>query len=188
MSDIDEKRLMHHEYDGIQEYDNPLPGWWKWIFVGTILFAVVYFVWYHLGGPGVSETDAYKAEVAAHFAEMSKRGGQVKVTEEVLAGLLQNKELIASTTQLYKAKCAQCHGQKGEGGIGPNMTDDYYIHGGKLMDLYTVIDKGVPAKGMLAWGKLLKPGELMNLTAYMASLRGTNPPNQKAPQGEKVTP
>jgi len=182
----DDRYLMDHEYDGIQEYDNPLPGWWKWTFIGSMVFAVFYGVYWHLGGPGLSDRQEYEAELATYFAEQSKRGGGLKVSEQMLAGLAQNAALVGATKSLFVAKCAQCHGKLGEGGIGPNLTDDHYIHGHSLMQTFTVIDRGVPAKGMLAWGKQLKPGEIANLTAYVASLLGTKPPKPKPPQGKQV--
>ena len=106
--------------------------------------------------------------------------------EQMLATMAQNETLVASVKPLFVAKCAQPHGKLGEGIIDPNLTDDYWLHGAQLTQIYQVIDKGVPAKGMQAWGKLLKPGDVIDLAAYVGALRGTTPPKPKAPQGKKV--
>lgn len=183
----DKDRLMDHVYDGKKKHNNPIPGWWKWIFIGTIVFAVFCGVYWHMGGPGLTMHEEYQQQADEHFAALAKAGKQLKVTEQMLAGAAANRELVVSTKQLFLAKCAQCHGLMGEGKIGPNLTDDHWLHGGKLMAIYRVIDQGVPTKGMMAWGRLLKQGEMVNLTAYVAALQGTNPPQAKPPQGNKLT-
>lgn len=179
--------LMDHAYDGIQEYDNPLPGWWTAIFVASILFAVGYGVWYHLGGPGVSEVEAYEAEMSDYYAMKAKQGGKLQVTDEMVAMLSKNTAALGGTAALFQDKCAECHAKDGGGGIGPNLTDDYWINGdGKGKAVHAVIRDGVPKRGMQAWGKKLKENELFNLSAYVLSLRGTTPAKPKDPQGEKV--
>lgn len=179
-------QVMDHCYDGIEEYDNPLPGWWKAIFIVTIAFSALYGVWYHLGGPGVSEVEAYEAEMAAAFAEQAKRGDKLNVTAEMLTMLAGSESTMATTGKLFDARCAECHRKDGGGKIGPNLTDAYWIHGGDPMDIYAVVRDGVPSKGMLAWGKVLRPSEVANLAAYVMTLKGTNPKGPKKPEGKKA--
>ncbi len=181
----DDDRLMDHQYDGIQEYDNPLPGWWKAIFVISIIWSVGYGIYYHLGGPGVDHFGEYDAEMAAFYDEQAKRGGPLKVTAAMVTGVAKDAAAMGQAKALYMDKCAQCHGKLGEGGIGPNLTDEYWIHGGSALAIYKTVDEGVPEKGMLAWGKELKAKQVVNLAAYVTKLVGTNPPNGKKAEGEK---
>ncbi|MCC6751498.1 MAG: c-type cytochrome [Deltaproteobacteria bacterium] len=190
MSAPELNQIRDHEFDGIKEYDNPTPRWWTWVFVVSIAFSLVYFVWYHLGGPGPSAEKEYETEMAE--AKAKGRGGAVGATavatEAELAALGKDPAAIEAAKGLFAKNCVACHGEKGEGKIGPNLTDDFYLHGGRRADLFKVIRDGVPAKGMIPWGTALKPEELKQLAVYVASLRGTNPPNGKAAQGEKAAP
>jgi cytochrome c oxidase cbb3-type subunit 3 len=178
-----DERLLEHEYDGIKEYDNPLPGWWKAIFLATIVFAAVYGIYYHLGGPGLSELEEYESEMAAFYEAQAKSGKAIQVTEEMI--LMLGKSGLERAKGTYVAKCVQCHGSLGEGGIGPNLKDRFWIHGGKPLEVWRTVNEGVPAKGMLAWGKQLKADEVAALAAYVLSLEGPNPPNAKAPEGKE---
>jgi len=185
---LDEEVLMDHEYDGIQEYDNPMPRWWKLIFLGTFVFSLGYLFWFEVSGHGLSVLASYEAEVQAFNKIEAARAMKEKPSEEALEKLMADKELMASAGALYKQHCVQCHAEKGEGNIGPNLTDDHWIHGkGKLMDVYEVVQSGVPVKGMPPWGKQLKPNELRQVVAFVGTLRGTNVPG-KEPQGEPVAP
>ncbi len=178
--------LLDHEYDGIREYDNPLPKWWVWMFWGSFWFALLYFFHFHIGAKGTSVAQAYVDELKeAREAEAKMAMGDA-VSEEGLAKLMANKPMMEDTKAIFKARCEQCHADKGQGLIGPNLTDDHWIHGGgKLMDIYKTVDEGVAAKGMPAWGRQLTPIELRKVVAYVGSIRGTNVPG-KAPEGEKV--
>lgn len=178
--------ILDHEYDGIQEYDNPLPGWWLYIFWASILFTPIYIAYYHFGdGPLVA--DEYAADVRAfEEAEAQRAMESGAVSEDALAALSRDEATLAAGEALFKTNCVACHGDKGEGKIGPNLTDDAWIHGGTLMAIHTTIDQGVPEKGMLAWGKTLPGDDVKRLAAYVAGkLRGTNVPGLP-PQGEKV--
>lgn len=183
-------KLFEHAYDGIQEYDNPLPGWWMAIFAATIVFSAGYMIYYHGGGPGESMSQEYAAEMKNASEQASKMLAAAPTpTEEIIKQATTKPETAAAGKTVYEGKCAACHGMHGEGLVGPNLTDDYWIHGtGKMLDLYTVIDKGVPEKGMIAWGSQLKPIEITQVVAYIVSLHGSNPPNAKAPQGNKISP
>jgi cytochrome c oxidase cbb3-type subunit III len=185
----DQDRLLHHEYDGIQEYDNPLPFWWSAIFVLTIVFAAGYWLWFHGGGPGRSDHAVleeryaeYQARRAAVEAESS-----VVVTEEALAVLAGDGRALELGRRLFVQNCAGCHQEDGRGSVGPNLTDEFQIHGSARMDLYRTIRDGVPAKGMIPWGSTLAPRETAAVTAYVATLRGRNLPDGKAPEGGKVS-
>ncbi len=177
-------RLLNHLYDGIQEFDNPLPKWWVAIFWISIILTPFYIIYYH-GGEGRSAVDKYNAEVLAHFdrqaGEMLAMG---PITEGTLAGFQSDEAKMAGAAQLFVSKCSSCHGMRGEGSIGPNLTDEFWLHGGRLTDIYRTINEGVPSKGMLAWNKQLGVGDILSLSAYVGTIRGANPPNAKKPQGD----
>ncbi|MCO5166275.1 MAG: c-type cytochrome [Planctomycetes bacterium] len=180
-----EAPILDHEYDGIQEYDNPLPGWWVWIFWVTIAFTPLYIAYYHYGeGPLVA--DEYAADVQAFQEAEARRALESGAVDEAsLAALMVDAATLAKGEAVFRSNCVACHGDQGEGRIGPNLTDDYWLHGGELMDIFRVIDQGVPDKGMIAWGKMLGPDDLKRVTAYVGAMRGTNVPGL-GPQGEKA--
>jgi cytochrome c oxidase cbb3-type subunit III len=177
---------LDHEYDGIQEFDNPLPRWWVNIFWGSFVFALVYVGYYHLSGRGESVVEEYAGEISEAREVEAKRAMGDKLSEESLAQLASNAGLMQDARGIFEARCVQCHKARGEGGIGPNLTDGYWIHGkGTLMDIYAVVNDGVQAKGMPPWGRQLTPIELGKVVAYVGTLRNTNAPG-KAPEGHKV--
>ncbi len=183
----DRENLSDHSYDGIQEYDNPQPGWWNWIFIATIVFSVGYWIFYHMGGGGKSELDVYAASVKADEekkAELAKAAPKTEISEEAIFAMTGDAALMTATKEIYMAKCLACHAPDGGGLIGPNFTDDYWIHGAKLTDMVKTITEGVPAKGMIPWKGQLSDKEIMQLAAYIRTLRGTKPANPKAPQGD----
>lgn len=172
-------RLFEHEFDGIQEYDNPMPGWWKLIFVFCVIFSVGYWVWYHMGGTGESEITSYKKEMKA-FDEW--KGEQelkalAKLSDAALWKLRSNVAIVELGRQVFNRPglCVTCHKADGSGLIGPNLTDSYWIFGNKMMDLYkTVANGGRPGKGMVAWKKTLKNRELIAVVVYTSTLSGKN--------------
>jgi cytochrome c oxidase cbb3-type subunit 3 len=176
-------RLIDHNYDGIQEYDNPLPRWWVYLFYATIVFSVLYWInAIPTLGIGDGRLAEYEADLAAWRAQHpAPEGG---VSSERLAALATDQTAIALGRQVFSSNCASCHRPDGGGLIGPNLTDDAWIHGGGLPSIHTTVSEGVMAKGMPAWGKILKPDQLEGVVVYVASLRGSNPPNPKAPEGE----
>lgn len=179
-------RLLDHEYDGIKEYDNPMPGWWVWTFWATVVFSLGYFAFYQLG-PGPTVVQEYDAEVrAAAEREARQAGAGGAVTEESLRALQKDRAAMAGVAQTFATRCAACHGAQGQGIIGPNLTDDYWLHGNKLTDILKVIADGVPEKGMVPWKGVLQPQELHLMVAYVATLHDTHPPNPKPPQGKKM--
>ncbi len=179
-------KLLEHEYDGIREYDNPLPRWWVWIFAGSFWFSVAYFFHYHISPNGQSVLAAYEADVREAREVEAKATLAQPVTEESLGKLMADPALMADAQLLFSARCVACHADKAQGAIGPNLTDDAWIHGaGSLTDIYCTINAGVPAKGMPAWGRQLSPIELRKVAAFVGTQRGKNVPG-KAPEGVVV--
>lgn len=178
--------LLDHEYDGIREYDNPVPAWWNWIFFGSFVFSVGYFFHYHIGH-GESLHQAYAAKEAEVLKVREKEAlAAGKVTEDTLEKVLADASSVEAGHEKYQAFCAACHGKKGEGLIGPNLTDAFWIHGkGRLVDIREVVATGVAAKGMPAWEKQMSPEELMRVVAFVGSIRGKNEKG-KAPQGTEI--
>jgi cytochrome c oxidase cbb3-type subunit 3 len=178
--------LLGHDYDGIREYDNPLPGWWVWLFVVTIVFSGGYYAFYQLG-PGQTVIAQYEEDVrlAAERAPTPVAGAAV-LSEDSLAALQKDAAAMASAKEIFTTRCAACHGPEGQGVIGPNLTDEYWLHGGRLTEIRRLIADGVPDKGMVPWKDQLKAREIDAMAAYIASLRGTRPQNAKPPQGTKA--
>jgi cytochrome c oxidase cbb3-type subunit 3 len=178
-----------HVYDGIEEHDNFLPRWWLWLLYGSMVFSAGYYAHYTFG-PGPTLRDEYVTAMqqlesvqAANAPKPGQPGGD---TEESLKAWAASDAHQKQGKDAYVAKCAVCHGQKGEGGIGPNLADDYWIHGAKHVEIAKTIANGITDKGMPPWGALVSPDELKSLVAYVRALHGTNPPNAKGAQGEKV--
>lgn len=179
-----EEKVLDHDYDGIQEYDNPMPRWWLWVFWATIVFSVAYAFDVAGIGSGDGRIAEYERDMAA-FRQAHPQGGPGMDATQ-LAALAKDPQAVALGKTTYAANCAACHGADGGGLIGPNLTDAYWLHGGTLPDILRSVNDGVQAKGMPAWGKLLKPEQITAVTAYVATLRGTTPAKPKAPQGELV--
>jgi len=178
----DEDRLLDHEYDGIQEYDNPMPRWWLYIFWGSIVWAALY--WFNVPGIGVGQGRIadYEASVAAAAAEFPPTPEAAPAAEQLLAMSTDPSALAAGKT-VFDAYCVACHAADGGGLIGPNLTDTFWIHGGAPEQIYATVHDGVLAKGMPAWGQSLKPDEVTAVVAYVISLQGTTPASPKAPEG-----
>jgi cytochrome c oxidase cbb3-type subunit 3 len=178
-----------HEYDGIRELDNSLPPWWKYLFYITIIFSIVYWYRYHISGSAPLSGEEYKREMAE--AAIQKEAYLEKaanlVNESNVAALTSETDL-SNGKKIYTTYCVPCHGAAGEGGVGPNMTDEYWIHGGGIKNIFKTIKYGVPTKGMISWQTQLRPKEMQEVASYIMTLQGTNPPNAKAPQGEKYIP
>jgi len=173
-----------HEYDGIKELDNPLPPWLKYLFYVTIIISASYLVLlFVFEDDDIIQRKEYRKEMMAARAKT-----EVAVKEESVkaaAAPLTQEQILAAGKVIYDKTCLVCHGKFGEGLVGPNFTDEYWIHGGKPEDLLKVINDGVIEKGMISYKSQLNPTQINNVIAYILSLQGTNPPNPKAPQGEK---
>jgi cytochrome c oxidase cbb3-type subunit 3 len=179
--------LLDHNYDGIQEYDNPLPRWWVYIFYVTILFVpIYYFAPGTMGAKGTKER-LYADEMETFRRDHPEPPPSAGATSEGLLALVRDEEALEEGKQTYAQNCAACHGPAGGGMIGPNLTDDAWLHGGQPMEIHHTVAEGVLAKGMPPWGKMLKPRQLDAVVAYVISLHGTNPPGAKAPEGTPVS-
>ncbi len=183
----DEKAiLLDHEYDGIRELDHPLPEWWLWLFYLTIAFSIFYSAYYMTGwGPTLrEELEVSMKEIEATKPQTPQSGEGT--TEESLLALVSQADKVGQGRAAYVGKCAACHGDKGQGVIGPNLTDEFWIHGtGKLTDIAGTIRVGVPAKGMPPWEQIMTKDEIHYVTAFIRTLRGTQPPGAKEPQGTR---
>jgi cytochrome c oxidase cbb3-type subunit 3 len=178
--------LLDHSYDGIRELDNYLPPWWKWLFYGTVVWAVIYLIVYHVAGLLPLSNEEYMAEVE----EVQKiRASQeiVQIDENTLE-FTAEADLINKGKEVFISNCASCHRNDGGGSVGPNLTDEYWLHGGSVRNIYATIKNGVPEKGMISWAPILKPEEIRDAAFYIMSIQGTNPPGSKAPQGELHVP
>jgi len=177
--------VLDHDYDGIKELDNSLPPWWLYGFYLSIVVAIGYLYVYHYSDIGLSQQEEYEVAMKrgedqkAAFAAMQSNS----IDEKNLA-ILTDADAMAVGQRIYIASCAACHGTEGQGGVGPNLTDDYWLHGGDISDVYMTIKNGVPEKGMIAWKTQLQPSTIIKIASYIKTLRGTNPPNPKAKQGD----
>ncbi len=185
----EEAILLNHDYDGIQELDNHLPPWWKWMFYASIVFGVGYFLNYHVLGyaPLMEEELAIEMEQAAISVAAYKETMANSIDESNVEALTDENE-IAEGKKVFDTHCASCHGTKGEGGIGPNLTDAYWLHGGGIQAVFTSVKYGIPEKGMQAWEKDLRPDDMQRVASYILTLEGTNPPGAKDAQGEIYQP
>ena len=177
--------MLDHNYDGIKELDNDLPPWWKYGFYLTIAVAVVYLFNYHVirsGDLQGAEFDKEMAKAKLEVAEYMKTAANN--VDETNVKILTELSDIEAGKNVYTANCAACHGKIGEGGVGPNMTDNYWIHGGDIVSVFKSVKYGWPDKGMKAWKEDLSPMQMAQVSSYVNSLIGSNPPNGKAPQGE----
>lgn len=176
---------LDHDYDGIKELDNRLPPWWVAMFYITIAFSVVYMGYYHVLDKGKLQIAEYEAEMEeaeeAVAAFVSRQGDQVN---ENNVTFLSGEAALQSGKDIFISLCAACHGQSGEGGVGPNLTDQYWLHGGSIGDVFSTVKYGVIEKGMIPWKDQLRAKEMQEVSSYILSLQGTNPPNGKEPQGE----
>jgi cytochrome c oxidase cbb3-type subunit III len=163
--------LLDHDYDGIQELDNNLPRWWVWLFYITIIYSAVYLVYYHVTRTGDLQAAEYANEMKV--GEQIKSGAMGKF-EAGISTLTRSTDpaVLEDGRQIYAKFCAPCHRADGGGLVGPNLTDDYWIHGSNYVDTVQVIWNGVPAKGMVTWKTVLKPDEIYAVSSYIYTLRG----------------
>jgi cytochrome c oxidase cbb3-type subunit III len=182
-----EKNLtMEHAYDGIAELDNPTPPWFMGLFYGTIGFGVVYLLVFHVFGGGALQIEEYTQEVAV--AEVQRAAYIQKVAgsiNENTVALVTDTKSLESGKALFLQSCVACHGQEGQGGVGPNLTDEYWLHGGSIKAVFHTINEGVPEKGMMAWKKQLNPLQVQQIASFILSLKGTKPAGAKEAQGVK---
>ncbi len=181
----EEEIMFDHEYDGIRELDNDLPPWWKYGFYATIIFAFLYLTHYHVTATGDLQLAEYSKSMAeAHEAKEAYQKTMANNVTESNVKMILDKHELEEAAKVYKENCAACHGQLGEGGVGPNLTDKYWLHGGSIKDIFTTIKYGWPDKGMKSWQTDLTPLKINQVASYIKALVGTNPVNQKEAQGE----
>lgn len=178
-----EDELRGHTFDGIQEYDNRLPNWWLAILFGSIVFALAYWIWFHTIGAGDLPRESFDAEMQAAAEARLARATESGLSNQALLMMAKMDDRVAAGRQIFEQYCVVCHSENGGGLVGPNLTDDYWIHGGTPMDIHKVVTEGVTAKGMAAWGNQLGPTRVNNVVAYVLTLRGTGVPG-KAPEGD----
>ena len=215
-----EDKLLDHDYDGIRELDNKLPGWWLMILYGSVVFAVLYMLWFHVLRIGDLSADEYQKEMNPAYV-------RVRAADEAILGVfkvyhspyynphgdvtprlaslqtpaaafvlldresdsttyaaLTDQASLEAGKDFFIKVCSSCHGRLGEGGVGPNLTDDYWIHGAGISNIVKSIEYGYPAKGMVSWRGYLNKDEILQTASYITTLRGTHPPQAKAPEGE----
>lgn len=180
--------LLDHNYDGIQELDNNLPPWWKYGFYLTIVFAFIYLIHFHISNTGklqLAEYDEQLKQAKADLDEYHKKAANL--VDENNATLLTDEASLNAGKSIFLDNCAACHGKLAEGGVGPNLTDDYWIHQGGIKDIFRSVKLGWPDKGMKSWQMDLGAKQIHEVSSYIKSLRGTNPPNGKDKQGELYT-
>lgn len=171
-----------HVYDDdLVEEDNKLPLWWLYSLFGTIVFASVYFYSEHKIGAFPSRETAHQEEMAQVRLEEAKKGN---VSADTIVALSRTPSSLEKGKEVFQSTCASCHRADGGGNIGPNLTDDHFLHGGGADQIYTTVRKGVPAKGMPEWGPQLGDEKVLAVAAYVYTLKGTNVAGGKAPQGE----
>jgi cytochrome c oxidase cbb3-type subunit 3 len=175
-------QVLDHDYDGIKEYDNPLPGWWVWMFIGCVVWGIAYVPYYHFG-PGQLPREVYEEDMAAWY---EKHPPPKLASAEELEAMAGDEALIAQGQSTFATLCASCHAPDGGGLVGPNLTDDYSIHGYGMEPIAKTIFDGVPDKGMVAWKTQLSMDEIYGVAAYVHSLRGKPAAKPKEPQGDKI--
>jgi len=186
----EEKNIeLDHNYDGIKELDNHLPPWWKWLFLGTIAWSVVYLFVFHISKSLPLSGDEYQNEIVLAEEQARKLKASQPMAEIDENALTFTKDSISFITQgknvFMNSNCGSCHRQDGGGNaIGPNLTDAYWLHGGHVKNIFTAIKIGVVEKGMPAWGKSLSAQQVRDVAFFIMSLQGSNPANAKAPQGD----
>ena len=184
---VEEERNIEldHNYDGIKELDNHLPPWWKYLFYATIVWSVIYIFVYHFSDSLPLQEQEYRNEVAK--ADELKRKflatqPKLEIDENTLA-YKEDAAILSAGKELYTINCAPCHKADGGGGIGPNLTDEYWLHNGDIRGIFATIKNGVPEKGMVSWAGVMSPQQLRDVSFFVMSLKGTNPPGAKGPQG-----
>jgi cytochrome c oxidase cbb3-type subunit III len=179
----DEPLAFSHEADGIRELDNLLPRWWVWLFYLTTIYAFGYMGYYHVLKAGDLQNTSYDKEFK--HGEEIKSAAMAKFESTLgAAEPLKDKTVLAGGQNIFVSTCAPCHRADGGGLVGPNLTDDYWIHGAKFADSLKVIWNGVPEKGMVTWKGVLKPDQIHAVASYIYTLRGTHPVNAKLPENQ----
>ncbi|HLT08636.1 MAG TPA: cbb3-type cytochrome c oxidase N-terminal domain-containing protein [Cyclobacteriaceae bacterium] len=183
------KVLEHHSYDGITELDNFMPPWLQYVFFLSIGFGIVYFINYTVLGWGKTQMEEYQEELyVAQIQAEARKVSEVADIDENTVVYDRTTESLNAGKSIFDNNCMACHASDGGGGVGPNLTDEYWLHGGSINDVFRVIKYGVPEKGMIPWQDQLSPEQMQYVASYVLTLQGTTPANPKEPQGEKYEP
>lgn len=178
-----------HAYDGIREYDNPLPGWWKWLFIITVVISPMYLLYFHVGADGRSLEDQYLAAMNANTRKKYKDLGDLTPDSKTIYQYSQDPDWTVVGQSIFKVNCVSCHEADGGGKVGPNLCDDNYKYVKGVADVYKVIKEGAAGGAMPAWGtRIGNANDLIMLSAYVASLRGSKPAKPKGPEGSPIPP
>ncbi len=178
--------VIDHAYDGIKELNNPVPAWFNFLFFGTMIFAAAYLFYYHIGGYGDLQDTEYEKEMAkAQVEKAAYLEKSANTIDENSVKFDNTPSVLADGKTIFTTNCVVCHGDKGQGIIGPNLTDEYWLHGEGINNVFKTIKYGVPEKGMISWEKNLNPKQISAVANFILSLKGTNPAGAKSPQGEK---
>ena len=186
---VSEEILTDHSYDGIQEYDNPLPGWWKFLFWVTIFFAPIYWFYYQHGVDGRSIHDQYEQHMASIFELKFEEIGELEADRATIYKYMNEKEWRAVGKVVYTTNCVSCHGADGGGVVGPNLTDDHWKNVRNIEDIAKIIENGAANGSMPAWkNRMSHKNQIVLTAAYVASMRGTPAAGGKAPEGNPIPP
>lgn len=173
-----------HDFDGIRELNNRIPPWFNYLFLGTVIFGIIYLIDYHVVKVSPLMYDEYQQEVeTANLQRQILMASEPPIDEANLTPL-KDSVSISQGKEIYKKYCISCHGDNGQGIVGPNLTDQYWIHGGGVKNIFATIKNGVPSKGMISWQLVLTGKQIQETSSYILTLHGTNPPGAKAPQGD----
>lgn len=182
----EKEMLLDHSYDGIVELDNHMPPWLANVFYITIAFAVVYFTYFSVLGLGKTQIEEYEEELRIAAIQAEERASlALSSIDENTAVFDNSTAALGSGKSIFEGNCAACHAADGGGGVGPNLTDEFWIHGGSINDIFKVVKYGVVEKGMIPWQDQLSPEEIQNVSSYIMTLVGTTPANPKAAEGDK---
>ena len=188
MTDTTRDVIQEHEFDGIQEYDNPTPGWWYLIFFATFVFSLWYFLYYHMSTistpVAVEYQDATADDMKKRFAEI----GDLKPDAATVVRFMNEPGWLQFGASIFKTNCVSCHAANGQGQVGPNLTDDYYKNVTKIDEIPQVITNGAANGAMPAWKTRMHPNEVVLVASYVASLRGKNLPGPRGTEGTVIPP
>ncbi|MFQ3575449.1 MAG: cbb3-type cytochrome c oxidase N-terminal domain-containing protein [Cytophagales bacterium] len=184
--ELESEARLPHAYDGIYELNNQMPPWLKNLFIGTIGFAVVYLAVYYVFGLGKFQDQEYQDQMklAAIQQEEYLKKAANSIDESNVKLDLKDLAMLEKGKNIFMNNCKACHGENGEGGVGPNLTDSYWLHGNSINDVFKVVKYGVPEKGMIAWQSKMTPMDLASVSNFILSLQGSKPENAKQPEGK----
>lgn len=169
---IDDAPKTDHAYDGIEEFDNPLPGWWKWLFIASIAFSPFYFLFYHGGVEGRSIESLYSVNLAEITRKQFSEIGELQPDEATLVSYMEKDSWMRVGKIVFQTHCVSCHGRNGEGKVGPNLTDEHYKNVRTITDIAKIINNGAAAGAMPKWSNRLHPNEVVLVSSYVATMRG----------------